>query len=59
MVIDMSTSGYTESLADTREVVGTIDGDGHEGEYVIADITRDGAWISTDLADAVELDEMR
>ena len=55
----MSTSGYSESLADTCEVVGTIDGDGHEDEYVIADITRDGAWISIDLAGAVKLDAMR
>ena len=55
----MSTSGYTESLADTHEVVGTIDGDGHDGEYVIADITRDGAWLAADLADAVKLDAMR
>lgn len=55
----MSTSGYTEASTDTREVVGTIDDDGHEGEYVIADITRDGAWIAAELDDAVELDAMQ
>jgi|AntDeeMetagen285_2_1112576.scaffolds.fasta_scaffold20465_1 hypothetical protein len=53
----MSTSGYSEMSTDTREIVGTIDDDGHGGEYVIADITRDGAWVAMDVADAAELSD--
>jgi hypothetical protein len=42
-----------------REVVASVDGAGSDREYVIADITRDGAWITMDVSDAPTLPAWR
>lgn len=56
---DMSTSGHSGSSFDTGEVVGTVDDDGVNSEYVIADITADDAWLSMQTDDAPTLPDWR
>ena len=55
----MSTSGYTGSSSDPSEIVGAVDDDGTSKEYVIADITEDGAWVSREVDDAPTLPAWR
>jgi hypothetical protein len=45
--------------ADDHEVVSAVDGDGQAREYVIADISEDGAWLSMDADDAPTLPSWR
>ncbi|AEH36331.1 DUF7556 family protein [Halopiger xanaduensis] len=45
--------------ADSREVVAAIDESDDESRLVIADITRDGVWLSTAETDAASLEEWR
>lgn len=45
--------------ADDDSIVSTVDGEGPESEYVIADITADEAWIAMDAEDAPELTSWR
>jgi hypothetical protein len=45
--------------SDDHEVVGSVDGDGPSREYVIADITEDGAWLAVDVEDARTLPAWR
>ena len=52
------TSG-PDDPADEREVMGTVDGDGGSQEYVIADISEDGAWLSVHVDDAPALPAWR
>lgn len=40
-------------------VVGSIDSDGRSDEYVIADISEDGAWLSMQAEEALTLSAMR
>ncbi len=44
---------------DDREVVGSVDDAGAAREYVIADITEDGAWLAMDATDAPTLPDWR
>ncbi|WP_438266710.1 DUF7556 family protein [Haloarchaeobius amylolyticus] len=44
---------------DERDVVASVDGDGSSKEYVIADITDDGAWLSMRAEDAPDLPDWR
>lgn len=41
------------------EVMVSIDGDGGAEKVIIADITREGAWISIPLAEAASIPEWR
>lgn len=41
------------------EVVASVDDAGRAREYVIADITEDGAWVSIDISDAPTLPAWR
>ncbi|WP_162991443.1 DUF7556 family protein [Halostella salina] len=45
--------------ADDAEVMGAVDGDGSSQEYVIADISEDGAWLSVHVDDAPTLPAWR
>lgn len=40
-------------------IVSSVDGEGPDQEYVIADITEDGAWLSMDAGDAPDLKSWR
>lgn len=42
-----------------RDVVSSVDGEGSRKEYVIADITADGAWLAMQAEDAPDLPDMR
>ncbi|WP_435334284.1 DUF7556 family protein [Haloarchaeobius sp. TZWWS8] len=53
-----SESGPTEFPED-RDVVASVDDDGSAKEYVIADITADGAWLSMRADDAPDLPDWR
>ena len=55
MVVDPS--GHTRNAAET--VVGSIDPDDGGDEYVIADISADGAWLSMQADDAPALPAWR
>jgi hypothetical protein len=45
--------------AEEGEVMVSVDGDGAAARVVIADISRDGAWVSFPLAEAVSITEWR
>lgn len=48
--------------SDTRDddtIVSSVDGDGDRREYVIADISEDGAWLAMCAGDAPELSSWR
>lgn len=47
------------AATDGHEVVAAIDEADGESRLVIADITRDGAWLSTAETDAASLEEWR
>lgn len=47
------------ATADDREVVAAIDEADGEPRLVIADLTRDGAWLSVAETDAAVLDDWR
>lgn len=53
-----SEPGSSES-PDERDVVASVDGEGSAQEYVIADITEDGAWLSMQAEDAPDLPSWR
>jgi hypothetical protein len=42
-----------------RAVVSSVDGEGSSKEYVIADITADGAWLAMQADDAPDLPDWR
>lgn len=44
---------------DKSTIIGSVDDDGSEAAYVIADITEDEAWVSMRAADALELPSWR
>lgn len=52
-------SGPRDRLRDGGEVVGAVDGDGTDQEYVIADISEDEAWLSVQVDDAPTLPAWR
>ncbi|WP_255192985.1 DUF7556 family protein [Natronobeatus ordinarius] len=49
--------GHTDVPGDT--IVGAIDSDGRSDEYVIADISADGAWLSMAADEAATLPAWR
>ena len=49
--------GCADASSDT--IVGTIDSDGRSNEYVIADISADGAWLSMAAEEAATLPAWR
>ncbi|MCU4925900.1 hypothetical protein OB905_07870 [Halobacteria archaeon AArc-dxtr1] len=53
----MATTHAHSSADDT--IVGTIDAAGSSEEYVIADISADGAWLSMGAVDAPSLSDWR
>lgn len=53
------TSGPHDGTAEDAEIMGAVDGDGHRQEYVIADISEDGAWLSMRVDDAPTLPAWR
>ncbi|WP_435359899.1 DUF7556 family protein [Haloarchaeobius sp. DFWS5] len=53
-----SESGPTE-FPDDHDVVASVDDGGSAKEYVIADITADGAWLSMRAEDAPNLPSWR
>jgi len=55
----MSSSGYSDTSRGAREIVGSVDGDGDDEQYVIADITADDAWLSMAAEDAPSLPSSR
>ena len=52
-------SGPNDRLRDDGEIVGAVDGDGTDQEYVIADISEDEAWLSVQVDDAPTLPAWR
>ncbi|QZA89840.1 hypothetical protein K0C01_04635 [Salinarchaeum sp. IM2453] len=54
----MAVAPNPEDNGDSR-IVSSVDGDGRDQEYVIADITEDGAWLSMDAGDAPDLSSWR
>ncbi len=54
MAASPGSSGHDEPT-----VLGSVDGKGTAQEYVIADISEDGAWLAMDIGDALELDSWR
>lgn len=50
-------NGHVDVAGDT--VVGAIDSDGRSDEYVIADISADGAWLSMSAEEAPTLPAWR
>jgi len=55
----MSSSGYSDTSRGASEIVGSVDGEGDDEQYVIADITADGAWLSMEVDDAPTLPAWR
>jgi hypothetical protein len=55
----MSMSGQVGSSAHSSEIVAAVDDDGSSKEFVIADITADGAWLSMAVEDAPSLPACR
>ena len=55
----MAASQPSPHAAGDDRIVGSVDGDGSDREYVIADITEDGAWLSVEVADAPTLRDCR
>jgi hypothetical protein len=53
-----NTAAASDSAAE-GEVMISVDGDGESARVVIADITREEAWISSPLARAVSIPEWR
>ena len=49
----------SESETDRHEVMASIDSDGRAPRFIIADITADGAWLSTPVAVAARLADWR
>jgi hypothetical protein len=45
------------AVAEDGEIMASVDGDGPGERLVIADISRDGAWLSVALGDAATLPE--
>lgn len=50
---------HTAAAEADGEVMAAIDEESDGERYVVADVSRDDAWISTPLADAVVLEEQR
>lgn len=56
----MTTKATPESDGDGEtEVMAAIDGDGTQKRVIIADITRDGAWLAVPLSEAASLPAWR
>lgn len=55
----MSTNTAVTSEADDGTVMASIDEGGHEMRLVIADVSRDGAWVSIPADDAVDVEHWR
>lgn len=55
----MSTNTAVASEADDGTVMASIDEGGHETRLVIADVSRDGAWVSIPAEDAVDVGDVR
>lgn len=53
-----SESGPTDANGG-YDVVSSVDGEGSSKEYVIADITADGAWLAMQADDAPDLPDWR
>jgi len=53
-----SESGPTD-VTGGCDVVSSLDGEGASKEYVIADITADGAWLAMQAEDAPDLPDWR
>jgi len=49
----------SKSATDRHEVMASIDSDGRAPRFIIADITADGAWLSTPVALAARLVDWR
>lgn len=52
-------STYTTAAEEEGEIMAAVDPETRDGQFMIADITRDDAWLSVPLADAVRLTERR
>ncbi|GAB7019029.1 hypothetical protein [Halostagnicola sp. A-GB9-2] len=52
-------NSHAHSVGSDDTVVGSIDSGGSSSEYVIADISADGAWLSMQADDAPELPAWR
>ena len=55
----MSTNTAVASEADDGTVMASIDEGGHEPRLVVADVSRDGAWVSIPCGDAVDVEDWR
>jgi len=51
--------GASTTAREDGEVVASVDDAGSSHEYVIADITEDGAWLAMDVSDAPTLPAWR
>lgn len=49
------TTVASESVADSTEVMASVDNDGTSRRLVIADVTRDDAWISMPASESVRI----
>ena len=56
MVSDATSMAATES---TGEVMAAVEEAGSQTQYVIADISRDGAWVSASMAATRDLESWR
>lgn len=55
----MSTNTAVTSEPDDGTVMASVDEGGHEPRLVIADVSRDGAWVSMPCAGAVAVENWR
>lgn len=55
----MSTKFSVTSEPDDGTVMASIDEGGHDTHLVIADVSRDGAWVSIPTDEAVDLEAWR
>ncbi|WP_435155809.1 DUF7556 family protein [Haladaptatus sp. DFWS20] len=53
------TAAVSVSVADDTEVMASVDDDGNTERLVIADISREDAWISMRVTDATSLPDWR
>ncbi|WP_227374989.1 DUF7556 family protein [Haladaptatus halobius] len=51
------TAAVSVSVADSAEVMASVDDDGRTERLVIADISREDAWISMRMTDAASLSD--
>ena len=55
----MSTNTAVASELDDGTVMAAVDEGGREAHLVIADVSRDGAWVSIPCEDAVDVEDWR